>query len=130
MNTGDSTTLWLMLALPFVGALVLLCVDNAQRKLAGWIAGGFTLAACALLAKLAPAAFAGEVARFSVTWLPSLGVSFSLRLDGLAFLFALLVLGIGALVVLYGAYYLSEKDPPARFFAFLMFFMGAMLGVV
>jgi len=53
-----------------------------------------------------------------------------LRLDGLAFLFGGLILGIGALVVLYGAYYLADNDPPARFFAFLLFFMGAMLGVV
>ena len=34
------------------------------------------------------------------------------------------------LVVLYARYYLAPADPPARFFAFLLAFMGAMLGVV
>ena len=51
-------------------------------------------------------------------------------MDGLAWAFALVIFGIGALVVLYARYYLSAEDPPARFFAFLLAFMGAMLGVV
>jgi multicomponent K+:H+ antiporter subunit A len=126
--------LLLMLLLPFMGALALLAVNNNQRRLAVAIAGAITIAACALLVILATNVFDGAAigngARFRLDWLPSLGVAFSLRLDGLAFLFSVLILGIGALVVLYGAYYLSSDDPPARFFAFLLFFMGAMLGVV
>jgi multicomponent K+:H+ antiporter subunit A len=125
-----SPWLLLMLALPFAGALALLAVPNEQRKAAGWIAGAFTLAALAILFSFAGNAFGLEIVRFRVEWLPSLNVAFGLRLDGLAFMFALLVLGIGALIVLYGAYYLSGDDPPARFFAFLLFFMGSMLGVV
>jgi multicomponent K+:H+ antiporter subunit A len=58
------------------------------------------------------------------------GVNFGFRMDGLAWAFALVICGIGALVVLYARYYLSAADPPARFFAFLLAFMGAMLGVV
>ncbi|HSQ71353.1 MAG TPA: proton-conducting transporter membrane subunit, partial [Rubrivivax sp.] len=50
--------------------------------------------------------------------------------DGLAWLFALLITGIGALVVLYAAWYLDPADPAPRFFTFLLLFMGAMLGVV
>ena len=41
-----------------------------------------------------------------------------------------IVCAIGALVVLYARYYLAPEDPPARFFAYLLAFMGAMLGVV
>src|SRR5690606_763719 len=41
-----------------------------------------------------------------------------------------LVLGIGALIVLYAHYYLAEEDSASRFFGYLMLFMGAMLGVV
>jgi multicomponent K+:H+ antiporter subunit A len=51
-------------------------------------------------------------------------------MDGLAWTFALVICAIGALVVLYARYYLSTEDPPARFFAYLLAFMGAMLGVV
>ena len=42
----------------------------------------------------------------------------------------MLVLGIGALVVLYARYYMSPADPVPRFFSFFLAFMGAMLGVV
>src|SRR5688572_6943976 len=51
-------------------------------------------------------------------------------MDGFAWLFALLVAFIGALVVLYARYYMSAQDPVPRFFSFLMAFMGAMLGTV
>src|SRR5690606_36631525 len=53
-----------------------------------------------------------------------------IRLDGLSWLFALLILGIGFLVVLYARYYMSPEDPVPRFFSFHLAFMGAMLGLV
>src|SRR5690606_6500526 len=53
-----------------------------------------------------------------------------LRMDALAWLFAILVLGIGLLVILYARYYMSPKDPVPRFFSFLLAFMGSMLGIV
>ena len=63
-------------------------------------------------------------------WLTELGLDLSFRLDGLSFLFALLILGIGLLVILYARYYLAKQEPMGRFFAYLLLFMGAMLGVV
>ncbi len=125
-----SVLLPLMAALPFAAALALACCPNRARKLAAWIAGAAALGGCALLAALAGPVFDGAVPHWSAEWLPSLGLAFGLRMDGLAWLFALLILGIGALVVLYAAWYLDPRDPAARFFAFLMLFMGAMLGVV
>ncbi len=120
---------WLAL-LPYAGAGAMALVDNRQRRTAAWLAGLVALAGCAFVAATAPAVFAGEVLRWSIDWLPSLGLGLGFRMDGLAWMFALLICGIGALVVLYGAYYLSDDDPPARFFLFLLVFMGAMLGVV
>lgn len=127
--TAPAALLWLAL-LPFAGALALAFTDNAQRRLAAWLTGAVTLAALALVASSGPAVLRGEVLRWSVEWLPALGLNFGFRLDGLAWMFALLITGIGALVVLYAAYYLDAKDPAARFFMFLLLFMGAMLGVV
>ncbi len=68
--------------------------------------------------------------RSDVEWIPTLGLSFALRLDGLAWMFAMLVTGIGFLVVLYARYYMSPSDPVPRFFSFLLAFMGSMLGIV
>ncbi len=63
-------------------------------------------------------------------WIPALGLNLSFRLDGLSWLFACLITGIGSLVVLYASKYLSQEDPMARFYAYLLLFMGAMLGLV
>ena len=126
----SSDVITLILALPFSGALLLMFVPTEQRRLSGWLAGIFTLGACVLLLLTAMTVFDGTVVRWRVEWLPSLGVAFGLRLDGLAMLFGLLILGIGLLVVVYSAYYLSPADSSPRFFSYLLLFMGAMLGVV
>jgi multicomponent Na+:H+ antiporter subunit A len=63
-------------------------------------------------------------------WAPSLGLSLSFHLDGLGLLFAILIAGIGALIVLYASRYLDGHAQAGRFYASLFAFMGAMLGVV
>ncbi|MFT5393061.1 MAG: multicomponent K+:H+ antiporter subunit A, partial [Gammaproteobacteria bacterium] len=63
-------------------------------------------------------------------WVPQIGLALSFRLDGLAFLFALLIFAIGLLVILYARYYLSNEANLTRFYFLLMMFTGAMLGVV
>jgi multicomponent K+:H+ antiporter subunit A len=78
----------------------------------------------------APGNADGVVMRAQVEWLPSLGLDFTLRMDGLAWMFTVLVTGIGVLVVLYARYYMSPQDPVPRFFSYLLGFMGAMLGIV
>ncbi len=95
-----------------------------------WVAGGFTLACVVILFALYPAIGRGEVIRFEAEWLPQLGLNITLRLDGFAWLFATLIAVIGLLVVVYSRYYMSPEDPVSRFFAFLLSFMGAMLGIV
>jgi multicomponent K+:H+ antiporter subunit A len=122
--------LGLVVALPFLGALLLLALPACTARTATIIAALVTAAAGALVVALAPAVFAGEIPAVSVPWLPLPGAGLGFRLDGLALLFAGLVTGIGLLVVIYARYYLAPDEPFARFFAFLLAFAGAMLGVV
>ena len=72
----------------------------------------------------------GEIVRHVADWLPQYGLRFHLRMDGYAWLFAMLVTFMGALVVIYARYYMSPADPVPRFFSFLLAFMGAMVGMV
>ena len=102
----------------------------ARRRLSAWLAGATTVAALAMLLALAPAVFDGRTLLLHADWVPSAGLNIGLRLDGLALLFALLITGIGALIVLYAAYYLGPEDPAGKLYALLMLFMAAMLGVV
>jgi multicomponent K+:H+ antiporter subunit A len=120
----------ILLALPFVLALPVALWRGASRTATGWLAGSAPLLGLAVLAWLTPDLLAGDIVRASHPWLPQLGLAFSLRLDGLAWTFALLVLAIGGLIVMYARYYLSRDDDAPRFFAYLLLFMGAMLGMV
>ncbi|MBB6448594.1 multicomponent Na+:H+ antiporter subunit A [Geomicrobium halophilum] len=73
----------------------------------------------------------GESMLHTVPWVPMLDINFSVYIDGLSFLFLLLITGIGALVVLYSIYYLDKKKERLQnFYVYLLMFIGAMLGVV
>ena len=93
-------------------------------------AGLAVLASLTVLWGHVPAVWAGESVLQSWAWVPSIGLNVSLRLDGLSLLFSGLVLVIGLLVVVYAHHYLGPDDSPAQFYALLMLFMAAMLGVV
>lgn len=117
-----------MMALPFLGALVAAWLPTHARNAAASLASTVTLSGLVCLLLLHPATAGGF--RAKIAWLPSIGVDLVFRLDGLSWLFALLVLGVGALIVLYARYYMSAADPVPRFYSFLLAFMGAMLGIV
>ena len=125
-----SALLFVVVALPFIGAIIAAALPRHARTGAALLSWGIALISVICLGLLWSRFQDGEVIRETIPWLPSLGVEFVLRLDGLSWLFSLLVLGIGALVVLYARYYMSPKDPVPRFFSFLLAFMGAMQGVV
>ena len=118
------------LAAPFIAAVMALCLPSKARNAAAALAWLTALIGLGCLAALYPTVASEGMARYSVPWMPDLGVNFTLRVDGFAWLFALLVQGIGALVVLYARYYMSAEDPVPRFFGFLLAFMGAMTGLV
>ncbi|HEY0856966.1 MAG TPA: monovalent cation/H+ antiporter subunit A [Albitalea sp.] len=103
--------------------------STARRRLSASIAGAITLASLGLLLAMAPAVFDGQVLLLQVAWVPEIGLNIGFRLDGLALLFGILITGIGALIVLYAAYYLGPDDPAGKFFGLLMLFMAAMLGI-
>ena len=83
-----------------------------------------------LVLSLLPDVYAGQVFMWQHEWIPAAGLTLSFQMDGLGLLFCLLILGIGLLVILYARYYLSEKDHMGRFYAYLILFMTAMLGIV
>jgi multicomponent K+:H+ antiporter subunit A len=120
---------WILI-LPFAGSLCAAFLPSNARNAEAWLAGLVALACAVLTATLYPQIATGTVVRMGVPWVPTLGLELSLRMDGYAWLFAMLITVMGALVVLYARYYMSPQDPVPRFFSFFLAFMGAMLGVV
>ncbi len=120
----------LLVALPFIGSLVAAILPANARNTESTVAGLVALACAVQAALYFPEMAAGGVIYQRFEWIPSLGLNFTLRMDGFAWMFSMLVLGIGSLVVLYARYYMSPADPVPRFFSFLLAFMGSMSGVV
>lgn len=123
-------SLIVLLLLPFVGSCLAAMLPHNARNAESILAGALSLIGAIQVALWYPQIADGGVIRQEFFWLPSLGLNFVLRMDGFAWLFSMLVLGIGALVSLYARYYMSPDDPVPRFFAFFLAFMGAMLGLV
>ena len=78
----------------------------------------------------APAVIAGETLYFQLDWVPSLGMSLSFYIDGLALLFALLITVIGTFVLIYAGGYLKGHQDLVRFHIVILAFMVSMLGLV
>ena len=123
-------SLIVLLLLPFIGSCLAALLPHNARNTESLLAGLVALVGTIQVALLYPQIAHGGVIREEFMWLPSLGLNFVLRMDGFAWLFSMLVLGIGTLVSLYARYYMSPDDPVPRFFAFFLAFMGAMLGLV
>lgn len=126
----ESILLLALVLAPFIGSVIAACMPATARNRESMLAGGIALFGLLVSVYLYQQIGAGEVVRYQAAWMPAFGVEFMLRMDGLAWLFVMLVLGVGLLVVLYARYYMSPEDPVPRFFSFLLAFMGSMLGVV
>ena len=102
----------------------------AGQALAGWVSVAVAAAFFLWFWQALGPVSNGEVLRWSYDWVPSMGIALSFLIDGLSLTFALLISGIGALVMLYSTKYLSGYKHFTRFFLYLTLFMGAMLGLV
>ena len=134
---GMAAMAWLLIALPMLGAAVLLI---GGRRTNGWGPGfavamswaAFAVGAVILVEMLGRAAEdrAQQVHLFS--WLPvsSLNLNAGLLVDQLSVTFVMLVTFVGSLIHVYSLGYMAHDAERRRFFAFLNLFVAAMLLLV
>ncbi|RAS78182.1 Na+/H+ antiporter subunit A [Priestia endophytica] len=117
---------------PFLFAILIPFLYRYVRKVhTGWFVLVLPVALFLYFLQFIKLTSNGEEVIRTFEWIPSLDINFTLHVDGLGLLFALLITGIGSLVILYSIYYLSkDKEALHNFYVYLLFFMGAMLGVV
>ncbi len=137
MTSSTTLPVWLLIALPLVGAAVLLL---GGRRTDRW---GHLLGCAAALASFGVAAilFAEMLSRAAgdrifhqvlFSWVPvaELQVDFGLQLDQLSMCFVLLITGVGSLIHIYSIGYMAEDPDRRRFFGYLNLFLAAMLLLV
>ncbi|MDO1581489.1 putative monovalent cation/H+ antiporter subunit A [Rhizobium oryzicola] len=120
----------LCLFLPLLAAIAAPVLTARLGAASAWILALAPAFSFVHFAGFLPEIAAGEVVTGGYIWVPSFNLSFSWFLDGLSLTFALLITGIGTLIVLYSGGYMKGHPQQGRFLCFILLFMGAMLGVV
>lgn len=120
----------LALSATFGLSIVAPWVARGLGRFAGWGLAAVPATITLWLISIAPSIVAGDPVRGRIEWAPSLGLDLAFSIDGLGLLFGLLIAGVGALVLVYARGYLGPHAGTPRLMAFLLLFMGAMLGVV
>jgi len=127
---SGSSVMSLAVVSGFAAALIAPFLTMVLRHWAGWLLALLPVALFVYFLDFAPAVAAGQTFTFSLPWLPRYGINFSFYVDGLSLLFALLISGIGALIVFYASGYLKGHPHHGRFFGYILAFMASMLGLV
>ena len=135
--TGISSAALLLIALPILGAAVLLLGGRRLNAIGHYLAVGLVGASFVLgvamffqVVGLSDGDRISDVSLFS--WIPAaaLQVDFGLRIDPLSMTFVLLITGVGSLIHIYSIGYMSHDAERRKFFAYLNLFVAAMLLLV
>ncbi len=100
------------------------------RGATGWLLALFPAGLFLYFSSFLGTCIAGNAVYTAYPWIPTLGIDLAFFIDGLSLLFALIITGIGALVILYAGEYLHGHPHLGRFYAIILTFMASMLGVV
>ena len=115
---------------PFVGAALTPLLARYLGRRIGWWAAAVALGNTLALLTLLPSVVHGDTLRFTIPWVPLLNADLTILVDGLSLFFALLISFAGCLIMAYGRFYLDPREEHGKFFAYMLLFMGSMLGVV
>lgn len=120
----------LIVLLPLLGAVLPALMMRSGRNESTIAACSVTTLSLALLLTNIAAIGRSEVPQATWPWVPQIDLNASFFVDGLGLLFAVMILAIGLLVTVYARFYMGHKEAIGRFFAYLLLFQGAMVGVV
>jgi NADH-quinone oxidoreductase subunit L len=135
--TGVTAYAWLLVALPLLGAAVLLIGGRATDKWGPLLAVGLSWASFVIgfvvwIAMLGrdPGARAQSLHLYS--WVPagSFKVDAGMLVDQLSMSFVLLVTFVGSLILVYSLGYMEHDPDKRRFFGYLNLFVASMLLLV
>ncbi|MDN5765668.1 MAG: NADH-quinone oxidoreductase subunit L [Humibacillus sp.] len=135
--TGVSTYAWLLVALPLLGAAVLMIGGRRTEKFGPLLAtalswGAFVVGAIVYISMLGRPTGDRPVNLYLFDWVAagSFKVSAGMLLDQLSLVFVLLITFVGSLIHVYSLGYMKHDPDKQRFFAYLNLFVASMLLLV
>jgi NADH-quinone oxidoreductase subunit L len=134
MSSWIVTNLWLIPAVPLTASLIVLSVANSRRKAAAALAvtGQVVALVISILAFVSTLQTPAFRAVHNFTWFEFGGQTLRIGwvLDPLAAAMLVMIALVGLCIFVFSVGYMAEDENFTRFFAYLSFFSGAMLGVV
>jgi len=135
--TGAASLAWLLVAIPLASAAVLLVAGRRSDSWGHWLGVlapvlSFLLGATIAIQLLGLPADDRVMTTQLYPWIttPELSIDFGTRVDPLSVTFVLLVTFVGSLIHVYSVAYMEHDIDRRRFFAYMNFFVGAMLLLV
>ncbi len=135
--TGFAALGWLMIALPLLGAAVLLIGGKATNRFGpglavglSWASFGVGLGVIFQLAGMAEDERSLSVQLWDWVSAGELNVNIGLLLDPLSLTFVMLITFVGSLIHVYSLGYMEHDADKRRFFGYLNLFIAAMLTLV
>ncbi len=121
--------LWTILLILLL-ALAAPGLTRLAPRASAWVLGAGSIAVAAYYGGRFEAILGGAAVVERLPWVAGLGVDLAFRLDGLSMMFAILVCGVGGLILIYAGGYLAGHPHLGRLLAFLLMFQASMLGLV
>ena len=135
--SGTASLAWLLVALPLLGAAILLLGGRRTNKFGPALATGlswatFAVGALILIAMLGRSGEQRAQSLHLFSWVPagSFKVDAGMLVDPLSMAFVMLVTFVGSLILVYSLGYMEHDPDKRRFFAYLNFFVASMLLLV
>ncbi len=135
--TGTASLAWLMIVIPLASALVLLLLGRRCDRWGHWLGvaaswASFVVGVVILIQMLGAEPSQRRMVSELFTWIPAgdMKVAVGLNVDPLSMTFVMLVTLVGSLIHVYAVAYMEDDQDRRRFFAYLNFFVAAMLTLV
>jgi len=136
--SGVFSLLWVIIALPALGATVILLLGN--RRTSAWahllgcatVIASFVISVVVFIGLLGRSPGDRQVGQTLWTWVQagSFRADMAFLYDPLSAVFLLLITGVGSLIHIYSVAYMEHDVRRARFFAYLNLFVASMLTLV
>ena len=125
-------TPWLVWAFPIVSSLLVPLIARFSKRGRDYFAVAVCLIALASAFSMVPDVYfnALESSDLTTSWIPSLGISAGVYIDPLSVLLACLVTFFGLVITVYSLGYMAGEEGLARYYFFMLLFIGSMTGLV
>jgi NADH-quinone oxidoreductase subunit L len=123
---------WLVWITPIVSSLFVPLTQRLGGKVRNYFAVSVSLVTTVLALSMIPDVYFNTVSRpeSSASWIPWLGINLGVRVDPLGIFFASLIAFLSCIVIIYSLGYMDGEEGLARYYFFMLLFMGSMIGLV